>query len=46
MYFWGRAAFVITDRFVGVFWINAIATFVALALTSPILTAITMPKHG
>ncbi len=46
MYFWGRVAFVIADRFIGVFWINVIATFVALALTSPILTAIAMPKHG
>jgi len=46
MYFWGRLAFVITDRFIGVFWIDVIVTFVALALTSPILAAIAMPKHG
>ena len=46
MYFWGRVAFVIADRFIGVLWINAIATFVALALLSPIITYIVMPKHG
>jgi hypothetical protein len=46
MFFWGRLAFVIADNIIGVFWINTIVAFLALALTSPILTAIAMPKHG
>jgi len=46
MYSWGRVAFTFTDGFIGVFWINAVATFVLLALFSPIMTFITMPKHS
>ena len=46
MFFWGRLALVIADKVIGVFWINIIVAFVALALTSPILTSFTLPKHG
>ena len=46
MYFWGRAGFTIADRLIGIFWVNAIVTFIALALISPILAAIVMPRHG
>ena len=41
-----KAWFEIAGRFIGVFWIKVIAIFSALAPTSPVVTAIAIPKHG
>ena len=46
MFFWGKLIFMIADKLIGIIWINAIIMLVFLVFTSPILTAMAMPKHG